>query len=164
MFIYSIKGQRLKLWGALAGSVAIIVLTVALIPVRAGGFEYPDGVLPAVKTMEASDFKNISTNEDRIAFLKKYGWEVEPEAKEITEVTIPGKFDQVYRQYNELQTGEGLDLEKYKGKSVKRYTYLVTNDEYEGSVYANLLIYRNRVIGGDLCSADVSGFIHGFEK
>ena len=44
-------------------------------------------------------------------------------------------------------------------------TYVVTNYEgYSGLVYANLLIYRNRVIGGDVCSADTSGFIHGFEK
>ena len=36
--------------------------------------------------------------------------------------------------------------------------------DYEGTVYANVLVYRNRVIGGDICSADVSGFVHGFEK
>jgi len=34
----------------------------------------------------------------------------------------------------------------------------------EGKVYANILVYRNKVIGGDICSADASGFIHGFEK
>ena len=46
-----------------------------------------------------------------------------------------------------------------------RYTYEVTNYEgAEGTVYANILVYRNRVIGGDICSADVTGFIHGFEK
>ena len=46
-----------------------------------------------------------------------------------------------------------------------RYTYEITNyDGEDGVVYANILIYRNRVIGGDICSADVTGFIHGFEK
>ena len=46
-----------------------------------------------------------------------------------------------------------------------RYTYEVTNyPDAQGTVYANILIYRNKVIGGDVCSADVTGFIHGFEK
>ena len=46
-----------------------------------------------------------------------------------------------------------------------RYTYELTNyDGYDGKVYVNMIVYRNRVIGGDVCSADVNGFIHGFEK
>ena len=46
-----------------------------------------------------------------------------------------------------------------------RYTFTVTNyPSYEETVYANVLVYRNRVIGGDICSADVSGFVHGFER
>ena len=54
---------------------------------------------------------------------------------------------------------------KYKGKEVMRYTYEVTNyPEYEGRVYANLIVYRNKVIGGDICSADAQGFLQGFVK
>ena len=46
-----------------------------------------------------------------------------------------------------------------------RYTFTVTDyPDYEGTVYANVLTYRGRVIGGDICSSDVNGFIHGFEK
>ena len=42
-------------------------------------------------------------------------------------------------------------------------TFVVTNyPDYEGTVYANVLVYRNRVIGGDVCSADVTGFVVGF--
>ena len=64
-----------------------------------------------------------------------------------------------------MQQLQGLDLSDYKRKSVTRYTYLITNyPNYEGKVYANLLIYKDRVVGGDVCSADVNGFIHGFSK
>ena len=28
---------------------------------------------------------------------------------------------------------------------------------------ANVLVYRGRVIGGDICTADVSGFVRGFD-
>ena len=51
------------------------------------------------------------------------------------------------------------------GKDVTRYTFTITNyPNYEGTVLANVLVYRNRVIGGDICSADVSGFVQGFER
>ena len=80
-----------------------------------------------------------------------------------TTVTIPREFDKVFAAYNEMQRGQGLDLSTYSGKTVERYTYTVTNYEnYEGTVLANLLIYRGRVIGGDICSADTAGFVHGF--
>ncbi len=164
MFIYSVKGQNIKLFFSIFFSILAIVLVIALIPTNDHDYIYPDEFLPAVKTMSPSDFKNISTNEDRIAFLKKYGWEVDENAREVIEVTIPVNFDPVYEKYNQLQIGEGLDLEKYKGKTVKRYTYLVNNYEYDGVVLANLLIYKNRVIGGDICTASVDGFVHGFTK
>jgi len=96
--------------------------------------------------------------------LKLYGWEVQNEACEITQVTIPSKFDAVYTKYNQLQTAENLDLSKYKNKTVKRYTYIVTNYEYDGTVYANLLIYKDNVIAGDICSANVDGFVHGLSR
>ena len=160
----SVKGQNLKLALSLIASVLIIALVLVLHPMGEKSYVYPDEVLPAVKHLSPSDFKKISTNEDRVRFLMRFGWEVDPEAKEVLEVTVPEKFDAVYQSYNQLQVGEGLDLEKYKGKSVKRYTYLVNNYDYEGTVYANLLIYKNTVIGGDICSARSDGFVHGLTK
>ena len=75
------------------------------------------------------------------------------------------EFDKVFAAYNELQKGEGLDLARYKGKKVMRYTYKITNYEgYSDPVYANLLIYKNKVVGGDVCSADPNGFAHGLSK
>lgn len=80
-------------------------------------------------------------------------------------MTIPKEFDKIMKTYNEVQKQQGLDLEKYKGKDVTRYTYEITNyPGAEGKVIANLIICKNRVIGGDICSADVNGFIHGFAK
>ena len=164
MVIYSLKAQNLKFIGALVLSAVAIVLIITLLPSGAKDYAYPEEVLPAVRNISSQAFKNISSNQDRIDFLKQFNWEVEPEAKEVVEVTIPAEFDAVYSRYNELQTGEGLDLAKYKGKTVKRYTYIVTNYEYNGTVYANILVYKDQVIGGDICSANVDGFVHGFTK
>lgn len=162
MFIYSVKGQNIKLFLSIFLSVAAIILVFALIPPSSK--IAPANDLEVVKKMETKDFKNIVTNQDRITFLKKYGWDVEAEAKEIVDVTIPIKFDPIYEKYNQLQINEGLDLEKYKGKTVKKYTYLVSNYEYDGIVFANLLVYKEKVIGGDISSASVDGFLHGFTK
>ena len=73
---------------------------------------------------------------------------------------IPAEFDSVLDRYNSLQMDQGLDLSKYKRKTLTRYTYQVTNyPDYEGTVYANLLVYRNKVVAGDLCSASADGFV-----
>jgi hypothetical protein len=73
---------------------------------------------------------------------------------------MPKDFDRVVTEYNELQRRQGLDLSKYTGKRVTRYTYEVKNYEgYEGTVYVNLLVYRDKVIGCDISSADPTGFV-----
>ena len=90
--------------------------------------------------------------------------EVKETPVEEVEVIVPESFDKVYLGYNEMQKEQGLNLSKYKGKTVTRYTYEVTNyPDYDGTVYISLLVYKDKVIGGDVCSADVNGFVHGFE-
>ena len=64
--------------------------------------------------------------------------------------------------YNEIQKTQGLDLSRYRKKKVTRYTYEVTNyPDYAGTVYANLIVYRGRIVAADLSSADPSGFVRG---
>ena len=110
-------------------------------------------------------YDKIRDNEDRTEFLSQFGWECSESAKEEVTLSIPKEFDKIMKTYNEVQKQQGLDLEKYKGKDVIRYTYEITNyPGEEGKVLANLIVYKNRVIGGDICSADVNGFIHGFGK
>ena len=166
MFVYSVKAANAKMFGLLVLSVAVVILVVAMIP------RYPmDAVgsaqtfeIPVMKEASPKLFKNIKTNEDRVAFLRNYGIEVQSDPSEILEVTVPGEFDGIYSKYNEMQKVEGLDLEKYRNKQVKRFTYVVTNYNYDGTVYANLLVYKNNIIGGDICSADINGFVRGFTE
>jgi hypothetical protein len=155
MFIYSLKAKTLKYFGiACLALVAVIVLASTL----------PSLGAKAVSSGGEINYSKVKSNEDRIEFLKQFGWEVTPEAVESEQVTIPSNFDKVFASYNEIQRRQGLDLSKYKGKTMMRYTYDVTNYKgYEGRVQVNMLIYRGKVVGGDICSADVNGFIHGFE-
>lgn len=106
--------------------------------------------------------KGIKTNEDRVNYLSTYGWEVSPEAVSVEELIIPKEFDATYTQYLDLQSSQGFDLTQYCGKRVKRYSYTITNyPSGETGVIAGLLIYRNTVIGGDILSNALGGFIHG---
>ena len=108
--------------------------------------------------------KGVKTNEDRVAYLESYGWAVSAEPISVEELIIPEEFDETYTQYLALQEGQGFDLTDYRGKRVKRYTYEVTNyPTGETGVQAGLLIFRNNVIGGDVLSAQLGGFIHGLE-
>lgn len=158
MFIYSLRASTLKFFAVVCVALAAVITLIAFVPA------YGDDSTAVSGNVEIK-YDGVKTGEDRIAFLRQFGWEVRAEPKESAEVTIPAEFDKIFTGYNEIQKRQGLDLSDYKKKKVMRYTYEVTNYEgHTGTVYANLLVYRNRVIGGDICSADVSGFIHGFEK
>ena len=108
------------------------------------------------------DPKGVKTNEDRVHYLAGYGWEVEAEPIATQELLIPEELDDSYDEYLSLQSQQGFDLTQYAGKRVKRYTYEVTNyPTGEAGVQANLLIYKNTVIGGEVLSPQLDGFLHG---
>lgn len=156
MFVWSMKPNRRKL------VIFLLILLAAAIGIscfscgKKGGAAQETSQKPGVSTA-------ASTNEERIAFLKHFGWEVEEEPAEIVEVAIPAEFNDVYQNYNKIQKEQGFDLTDYRQKRVKRYTYVVTNYPNEPEeVHANLLVYEGAVIGGDICSLKLDGFMHGF--
>ena len=160
MFVYSVRASTIKFFAVLC------IASIALVTVI---FTVPMAESPAEEVMAKNstniNFENIKSNEDRIEFLKQYGWEVNSKAVNEGEVKIPVKLDTILETYNNIQASQGLDISKFAGKTVNRYTYQVKNyPDYDGTVYANIIVYKNKVIAGDLCSSDINGFIHGLEK
>ena len=156
MFVYSIRSATIKFVCAIALSIAVLFSLVALIP----SYHAEEGA----QAVSDISYTKIYENSDRLAFIEQFGWKVSETPLETVEVCVPESFDNVYLGYNEMQKEQGLNLAKYKGKTVTRYTYNVENyPDYEGAVYISLLVYKNKVVGGDVCSADVNGFVHGFE-
>lgn len=154
MFIFTAKVNRRRI---ALGAAAAILLCGA---VAAAGLFLGRG--EAVST--ATGPKGVRTNEDRVAYLQGFGWEVSPEPLSVEELAIPKEFDETYTQYLELQSGQGFDLTQYSGKRVKRYTYEVYNyPTGEAGILAGILVYKNTVIGGDVLSNQLGGFIHGLE-
>ena len=161
MFIYSLRASTIKLVGVVCVALTVLITLIAFVPTYA--ISSQTSATPG-ETEVNYTYDKIKTAEDAAEFLSQFGWEVNTTPVEVKNVTIPSEFDKVFAAYNEMQKALGLNLSKYKNKDVTRYTFAVTNyEDYEGTVYANVLVYRSRVIGGDICSADVSGFVHGFE-
>ena len=160
MFVYTLKANTLKFFSIIGIALIALISLIVFVP------RYDIATTGAIqKETEHIRYDKIKNNTDRIAFLAQFGWECSESATEEVTMTIPKEFDKIMKTYNEVQKQQGLDLEKYKGKDVTRYTYEITNyPGAEGKVIANLIICKNRVIGGDICSADVNGFIHGFAK
>ncbi|NLB29021.1 MAG: DUF4830 domain-containing protein [Clostridiales bacterium] len=104
----------------------------------------------------------VKDNAERVTFLKDLGWKIEEQAIEEQDVVIPKEFNEVYARYNEIQMAQGFDLSKYAGVEAKRYTYRILNYPGEdAAAVADIIIYRNEIIAGDVQSNRLDGFMAG---
>lgn len=155
MFVYSVKSSKIKMV-ILVLLVVLLVLAMLL-------------VTRLHQPAEADSVLNIKAEnaEQRVAFLSQFGWSFDEDPVEVAEVIIPPEFDEVYEKYNAIQKEQGFDLTKYQGKRVKRWTYAIKNypgyAADSGCIHANLLVYEGQVTGGDVCSVELNGFMHGFD-
>ena len=151
MLIMTTKVDKRKLLIAAVAVVAAIALLAAL----GGGDSAPTA---SMSTAPAAD-----TNDARVKFLTDLGWEVTPSPTESGEIRIPKAGDQVFDRYNELQKSQGYDLNKYAGKTVMRYVYQITNfPDAKEPVYATVLVYKDKIIGGDITDTTPGGRVQGF--
>lgn len=102
------------------------------------------------------------TNEERVAYLQSFGWQIDTEPAETREVMIPAQFNDVYTAYNVMQKAQGFDLKPFAGEVCTQYKYKINNYPDEQEVYATLLVYSNLIVGGDVACDEVDGFMHGF--
>lgn len=106
----------------------------------------------------------VSANDSRVRFLEGFGWEVVPSPKESNRVLIPKEGGEAFERYNALQKDQGYDLSEYAGKKVMRYVYEVRNHpEAKEGIYATVLMYKDKVIGGDVTNSAPGGKICGFK-
>ena len=104
----------------------------------------------------------LRNNEDRVAYLAGFGWEVTGEPVSVEELLVPEEFDESYDDYLALQSSQGFDLTACAGKRLKRYTYEITNyPSGETGVLVSLLLFRSAVVGGEVYTTSLDGFMHG---
>ncbi len=155
MFVYSVRAGTLKF-------LTLVVLTLAAV-ITLAVFTRPESITAGAAVNESIKYSGVKSAEDARSFLEQFGWQTDPAPVESGSFTLPSDFDRALAGYNEIQRAQGLDLSKYTKKTVTRYTFTVTNYKgYEGTVYANVIVYKNKVVGGDISSASPDGFLHGF--
>ena len=153
MFVYSFKASKRQI-------ISMILCAVMLIAVLVVAILWPLG------SASAETFKPVdgSNNDERTAYLKNLGYDIDSQSPTVKEVLIPDEFDEVFERYNKIQQEAGMNLKPYHGKRVKCWTYRVLNVPAQGLVQANIFVYKNKIIGGDISSTALDGFMHGLVK
>ncbi len=160
MFVCTVKASTVKFVAVIGVACVLLAALIIMLPPTSG---IAAGSM--LDSNEKINYEKVRDEDARKSFLAQFGWDTKEGCVEEVEIRIPEDFDKVMNAYNEVQRSQGLDLSKYKGKTVNRYTYYIENyPDYDGTVLANIIVYKNRVIGGDICSSDSAGFIHGFAK
>ena len=149
MFVVTMKLNKQLFFVCCAMILALLGITISAVVSK-----------PVAVSAAAMIVKN---NEDRVSFLSSFGWTVDSEPYEVVEVVIPSEFDEVYKNYNELQEEQGYDLRDYCGKRLKRWTYQITNSpgRTDDTIFANIYIYEDQVVAGDVTCTSLMGFMHG---
>lgn len=158
MFVVSVKSSRLKSY--------FLIALIALLGTIGGIISV--SVSKAAPVAKIGEYvMRADSAEERKAFFSQFGWEIVADPVQVKEVVIPTEFDETYEKYNKLQKAQGLDLEKYKGKRLKHWSYEITNfPEYEGTnglIHGNILVYQGTVVGGDVSSIELDGFMLCFD-
>ncbi len=149
MMVMTAKVNIKKILIALGAAVAVIV---ALILLLGGGKSAQTGA------------PSMSANDARVQFLEELGWSVSASPVQSGQVKIPTEQTEVYNRYNDLQKEAGYDLTRYAGKTVMRYVYKVNNHESTEPVYATLLVFKDKIIGGDVLDTGPNGKIVSLKK
>ena len=149
MFIYSVRASTVRFC-----MVIVLVLALLIVGVSIGGAD----AVYASADADTINFSGIKTNEDRVAFIERFGIDVADAPSEEKSFTMPESFDRVVLGYNEIQKKQGLDISKYTRKKVTRYTYSVLNDGMDGAE-VNLLVYRSKIIACDVSRGGDGGFV-----
>ena len=146
MFLMTAKVSRRRMLAALGGLIVLIAGMLLL-------FRSPDAAETIARGQNAPAVK---TAEQRLAFLRELGYS--PGEEKSMQVRIPKEGGEVFRRYNELQKSQGFDLTRFAGKNVMRCEFELR--DFPGAsapVHATLLLYRGRLIGGDVTDSSPGG-------
>ena len=151
MFVFSFRASSVKFISLLFICFVAVIAVISLLPEAGSSLN----VNKADISKELSRI-DVKSEKGRIEYLSALGYGVEKEPVSEASEKLPKVFDVVTERYNGLQKSQGFDLEKYKGKSVKGYTYEVSSfpdgTKMTGEKYlATLIVYKNKVVAADLC-------------
>lgn len=147
MFIITAKLLPRRAVAAIAGALILIGVCALAFATRPSG--------------QAAEELRAATAEERVAYLTRCGWEIEPQPIETLQMKLPDPLEEPYISYNMLQKEQGFDLTPYCGKRLQRYTYLVRNYPGRSDCQANLYLADGTIVAGDIVCTGEDGFMQG---
>lgn len=150
MFVVTLSKTSLKKLGAGAACCALVVFSAML------------GRFISTRTVAvAAPVNRIESAQDIQTWFTGYGLEVDGASITADKVKIPRKWDDSFAAFNEVVGQSGMDLSRYKGKTVEKWQALIPSaSSGEESRYGVLLVYKKKAIGAYLLSKP-SGVVTG---
>lgn len=150
MFVVTLNKTSLKKFGIGAMCCALVAVSALL------------GRYISTRTVTvASSSNKIESAQDIQMWFTGYGLDVDSASITADKVKIPRKWDDSFSAFNGVVQQSGLDLARYKGKTVEKWTALIpAASKGDISRYGVLLVYRKKAIGAYLLekpSGTVSG-------
>lgn len=141
MFMITLGKSNLKRAGA-AALCAVVLAGAALAGHFAGS--------TAVSASAGTGIK-IQGAQDAASYFVGFGLEVDPAGVTVDQVKIPRKWDDSFSAFNTVVNQSGLDLSKYKGRTVEKWQAPVpARSSGQQKTYAVLLVCKKKPVGAYL--------------
>lgn len=145
MFVFTMHKRGLKKAAVVVGCAALLALSAAAVGRFAFGEAAPTGLFGG------SDAIELDSTSDMAEYLGGLGVEVDLSSAKVDKVKIPKSWDASFEAFNEVVRQGGLDLAKYKNKTVEKWDFVSPNKSTaDQTVSAILLVYKEKLIGAYL--------------
>ena len=152
MFVVTLNKTSLKKVGAGALCCALVIFSAFL------------GRYISTRTVAAAAGMNrIESAQDIQTWFTGYGLDVDGASITADKVKIPRKWDDSFSAFNGVVQQSGMDLARYKGKTVEKWTALIpAASRGDVSSYGVLLVYKKKAVGAYLLEKP-SGTVTGLK-
>ena len=152
MFVVTLSKTSLKKLGLGAMCCALVVCSALL-----GRFISHRTVTVAATVNKIESAQDIQT------WFTGYGLDVDGASITADKVKIPRKWDDSFSAFNGVVQQSGMDLARYKGKTVEKWMALIPSaSNGETSRYGVLLVYKKKAVGAYLLERP-SGVVVGLK-
>lgn len=152
MFVVTLKKSGLQKAGLAVMCCVLVVFSAVL-----GRYISSRSVTAAA----AASGSKITSAQDIQTWFTGYGLDVDGASISADKVKIPRKWDDSFSAFNGVVQQSGMDLTRYKGKTVEKWTALLpAASRGDTSSYAVLLVYKKKAVGAYLLEKP-SGIVTG---
>ena len=152
MFVVTLNKTSLKKVGAGALCCALVIFSAFL------------GRYISTRTVAvAAGVNRIESAQDIQTWFTGYGLDVDGTSITADKVKIPRRWDDSFSAFNGVVQQSGMDLARYKGKTVEKWSALLpAASNGETSRYGVLLVYKKKAVGAYLLEKP-SGTVLGLQ-